>query len=275
MKSSFVLQVDNVDCLKIYDEFEMYISDLYNDNIKINCVVTKIDKSNKKVSITTNYESYIYKNSQKYDNIFHNDGYDYVYDVYESDYTNENLIEIKDNYISYGENIIGNLSGEEIPEVGKLDGYGVLLKNNSYLINSNIYTSNINTSNIICCDILNSQFTNSDITASNIKNSFCNNIDVNNSKIINCEIINNIHFLELFEDYNIDVEMYKDYSIKSNSKKIILPDSNVSGIVVNIYFIDDSIININGIDENELSNTYISYKNIPISKDIYKWIKIN
>jgi hypothetical protein len=100
--------------------------------------------------------------------------------------------------------------------------------------------------------------------------------NITNSKIYNCDIVKEIEYLNvgLGSEYNIDVTKSNDYSIYNNGS-VILGNSSVNGIIINIYAINDVDIRVSGESVILSAGTYASYRNIPISDNEYKWIKIN
>lgn len=329
-KASYILTVDSTSGVNVYDKFKAYITKeryidsvgnytynscngTYYDNqlIEVNCIVTKV--SNNKISITTDYESKIYKYQElNKRNIDFCDSEVTIEEsslpYSESDNYNEYIC-LGDEYmfdidLSIG-NIIGLLNGQTV-NGEELSGYGLLLRDNGYFLNSKIYTSRINDSNIEESTIIDStikkcDIIESDITNSDIKNSDCTTININNSNINNtdiedcdcssldisnsnisasditeCNIYNSVKYIELRsnQDYYIEENVPGVYSFKSNGGRVILRDSNVNGIVIDIYAVDDLIMRISGVDLKVSARTYYSYKNIPVGANNYKWVNI-
>lgn len=299
-KASYVLDLDSASGIKVYDRFNAKVSrerykdasgniiynscdgDYYdNEIIDVQCIVTKV--SDNRISITTDYESKLYKYQYKiedsstfcgtsfsfYDNIIPNDE--------SSDYEIYNCLGLDELYdidISY-DNIIGLLDGQ-IVNGEEVNGYGLIIRNNSYLLNSDIYSSDITDSNINKSDIYSSNIDNSEITDSIIDGCEIKNATMENINIVGSNIIDSVEYIELSSDqeYYIDENESGSYSFKSNGGKIILNESNINGVVINIYAIDDFIMNISGLDVQISARTYYSYKNIPVSANEYNWVNI-
>lgn len=285
-KASYILTVDSTDHLNIYDEFKIKIteyfrtdinnnvdSSCYSENtylnskdIEANCIITKIDRLNNKISITTDYESYIYNSSTLNNYEFKYEGEIYKYKSYDIEDQECIKSDINIQYINSGDSIIGNLSGESLDEFeDDLSGYGLIMNGNTYLYYPYINTADIQKSNIKSSEII---------------ESIINTCNINESNIINSRIINNIEYIKLEKqdekiDYIIDIENNLNYSILSNENNIILPNTNTNGLIINIYFIDYTNFSVNGNYTNINAGSYISYRNIPVNKDEYKWIKIN
>lgn len=285
-KASYILNVDSTDHLNIYDEFKIKIteyfrtdinnnidSSCYNENtyldskdVEVNCIITKIDRLNNKISITTDYESYIYNSSILNNYEFKYEGEVYKYKSYYIEDQECIKSDINIQYINSGDSIIGDLSGESLDEFeDDLSGYGLIMNGNTYLYYPYINTADIQKSNIKSSEII---------------ESIINVCDINESNITNSRIINNIEYIKLEKqdkkiDYIIDIENNLNYSILSNENNIILPNTNINGLIVNIYFIDYTNFSVNGNYTNINAGSYISYRNIPVNKDEYKWIKIN
>ena len=357
-KSSFILYVDDTDGINIYDELKAEIKSYYKTDLSgnvydlcydgdsyikydsniVNCIVTKIDKEKNTVCVTTDYETKIFKESKsEIDYILYNNN-KYYYNSYYADLCD--VYDVFGDHAYSGNDIIGNLTGEVVNGT-ELSGYGLLINDNGYILNSNIYTTLIKDSEIIDSEIKTSQISNSkvfdseitscsihdsDINKStmnessisncDISDSNCNNIsitsssientdisssnifssiiedpvinsanmsnssisvsNITNSKISNCDIVKEIKYLNvgLGSEYNIDVTKSNDYSIYNNGS-VILGDSSINGIIINIYAINDVDIRVSGESVILSAGTYASYRNIPISDNEYKWVKIN
>lgn len=342
-KSSFILYVDDTDGINIYDELKAEIKSYYKTDLSgnvydlcydgdshikydsniVNCIVTKIDKEKNTVCVTTDYETKMFKESKsEVDYILYNNN-KYYYNSYDVDLCD--VYDVFGDCAYSGNDIIGNLTGEVVNGI-ELSGYGLLINDNGYILNSNIYTTLIKDSEIIDSEIktsrisnskmFDSEITNCSISNCDISDSNCNNIsitsssiedtdisssnifssiienptinsanmsnssisvsNITNSKISNCDIVKEVEYLNvgLGSEYNIDVTKSNDYSIYNNGS-VILGNSSVNGIIINIYAINDVDIRVSGESVILSAGTYASYRNIPISDNEYKWIKIN
>ena len=270
-KSSFVLTVDNTDGLNIYDEFKVNINSYYktdlngnrydlcddaesaylkNDITTANCIITKIDRLNNKVSITTDYETVLYNNTSIDTDIIDIAGTDMVYNVYVFENNCGLYNDITDKYVVAHGSVIGDISGE-IYKDDNLSGYGVYLKDNCYILNSNISLSD--------CDNLN-------ISDSKLSNTI----------IENCNIINEYIYIETDDLITLDVSSNKNYSIKNNGVLLVdLPASTKNGIIINIYAVNDIGITANNTVYRLSSGEHTTFVNVPTSRIKCEWIKIN
>lgn len=88
-----------------------------------------------------------------------------------------------------------------------------------------------------------------------------------NAYFTNPYIRNEIYYIELNDNYTLEITGKRDYSILSNGYTVSLPESKLNGLVINIYANDYiSLDNGDGIQKDD----YASYRLIPISNDNYK-----
>lgn len=247
-KSCYKLYITSSDGISIYDQFDAvvkyveyekggvttdntceiddtYVKKEVSKNIK--CCVTQIGDGY--ICVTTNFESNLYKyglentyseniSTNNYNNVITFKSYDYGenYDCYTEKSININNICFKNNYI-------GDISGL-IYLNNILDGYGIYIVEDCYLINPKIY--------------------------------------------------NEFRIVDNSSEQTIDVTLYKYFSLLG-SGNVLFSGELINGLEVNIYANKECTVYTSDATFILQSNTYNTFRCVPISQSELKWIKTN
>lgn len=247
-KSCYKLYITSSDGISIYDQFDAVvkyveyekdgvttdntceIDDTYTKkevSTNIKCCVTQIGDGY--ICVTTNFESNLYKygientyseniSTNNYNNIITFKSYDYGenYDCYTDKSININNICFKNNYI-------GDISGLTYLN-NVLDGYGIYIVEDCYLINPKIH--------------------------------------------------NEFRIVDNSSEQTIDVTLYKYFSLL-DSGNILFSGELINGLEVNIYANKECSVYTGDATFILQSNTYNTFRCVPISQSELKWIKTN
>ena len=247
-KSCYKLYITSSDGISIYDQFDAVvkyveyekdgvttdntceIDDTYtkkevSKNIK--CCVTQIGDGY--ICVTTNFESNLYKyglentyseniSTSNYNNVITFKSYDYGenYDCYTEKSISINNICFKNNYI-------GDINGLTYLN-NVLDGYGIYIVEDCYLINPKIH--------------------------------------------------NEFRIIDNSSEQTIDVTLYKYFSLLG-SGNVLFSGELINGLEVNIYANKECTIYTGDGTFILQSNTYNTFRCVPISQSELKWIKTN
>lgn len=273
-KSAYVVDVDTVLGLNVGDTFTAKIyrekfllngNPTYNecnsdseggfDIIDVNCIITKIDSKNNKISISTDYESNLYKCSIKEDRVFtleiDGESKDILYGTYTIDDNSEYdclsddsdlIINIEDE-----DSVIGDLSGETF-NGRSLEGYGLIMNGNCYLDNA---------------EITNSKYIGGTIENAELKN--CK-IEEEINEFEEISLSSGDHEIEIKRSVTNYVISGVEYAAGTDeteeilSTNILLPEG-LNGYTINIYSLNN--IRCNNLDI--YAQTYNTYICMPIS----------
>lgn len=247
-KSCYKLYITSSDGISIYDQFDAVvkyieyekdgvttdntceIDDTYTKkevSTNIKCCVTQIGDGY--ICVTTNFESNLYKyglentyseniSTNNYNGVITFKSYDYGenYDCYTEKSININNICFKNNYI-------GDISGLTYLN-NILDGYGIYIVEDCYLINPKIH--------------------------------------------------NEFRIIDNSSEQTIDVTLYKYFSLL-DSGNVLFSGELINGLEVNIYANKECSIYTGDATFILQSNTYNTFRCVPISQSELKWIKTN
>lgn len=247
-KSCYKLYITSSDGISIYDQFDAVvkyveyekdgattdntceIDDTYTKkevSTNIKCCVTQIGDGY--ICVTTNFESNLYKygseftyseniSTNKYNNTITFKTYDYGenYNCYTDKSININNICFKNNYI-------GDISGLTYLN-NTLDGYGIYIVEDCYLINPKIH--------------------------------------------------NEFRIIDNSSERTIDVTLYKYFSLL-DSGNVLFSGGLINGLEVNIYANKQCNVYTGDATFILQSNTYNTFRCVPISQSELKWIKTN
>lgn len=247
-KSCYKLYITSSDGISIYDQFDAVvkyveyekdgvitdntceIDDTYTKkevSTNIKCCVTQIGDGY--ICVTTNFESNLYKygsestyseniSTNNYNNVITFKTYDYGenYDCYTDKSININNICFKNNYI-------GDINGLTYLN-NTLDGYGIYIVEDCYLINPKIH--------------------------------------------------NEFRIIDNSSEQTIDVTLYKYFSLL-DSGNVLFSGELINGLEVNIYANKQCSVYTGDATFILQSNTYNTFRCVPISQSELKWIKTN
>ena len=247
-KSCYKLYITSSDGISIYDQFDAVvkyveyekdgvttdntceIDDTYTKkevSTNIKCCVTQIGDGY--ICVTTNFESNLYKyglestyseniSTNNYNNVITFKSYDYGenYGCYTEKSININNICFKNNYI-------GDISGLTYLN-NTLDGYGIYIVEDCYLINPKIH--------------------------------------------------NEFRIIDNSSEQTIDVTLYKYFSLL-DSGNVLFSGELINGLEVNIYANKECTVYTGDTTFILQSNTYNTFRCVPISQSELKWIKTN